>query len=303
LSSVDAVLVVKDVVKRYDQTAAVDGVSFEVHPGECFGLLGPNGAGKSTLLKMIYCFSPRTAGALTVFGLDPEQDPAQIKHRLGVVPQTDNLDDELTVAQNLEVYAGYFGLSRRAVAGRIRELLQFLSLDDRADAKIQELSGGMKRRLVIARALLNDPQMVILDEPTTGLDPQVRHLIWARLRELKARGTTLLLTTHYMDEAHRLCDRLLVIDHGRVLALGRPSDLVAAHLPRHVLELPPEAVPPALPAGIQQEVHGDVAYLYGSLADELERIAEATGGEYRIRSTTLEDLFLKLTGRDLRESE
>jgi lipooligosaccharide transport system ATP-binding protein len=290
--------------KCFGHTCAVDDVSFGVERGECFGLLGPNGAGKTTVLRMTYCASPRTSGTLNVFGLDPDKHPAEIKHRLGVVPQTDNLDDEVSVVKNLEIYAGYFGLSRAGVQPRIRELLAFMSLEGREQDEIRELSGGLKRRLVVARALLNDPEMVILDEPTTGLDPQVRHLIWAKLRELKARGVTLLLTTHYMEEAHQLCDRLLVMDHGRILAHGRPRALVASRLPGHVLELPSDAAPGRLPAGASCEVHGDVAYVYSASPEALERLAATTtSGDYRIRSTTLEDLFLKLTGRDLRESE
>jgi len=215
---------------------------------------------------------------------------------MGVVPQTDNLDDEVDVVKNLEIYAGYFGLSRESVRPRIGELLDFMSLDGREHDSIQELSGGLKRRLAVVRALLNDPDLVVLDEPTTGLDPQVRHLIWARLRELKSRGVTLLLTTHYMEEAHQLCDRLIVLDHGRILAEGSPRDLVAARLAGHVLELPGAMAPSDLPPGAQCEIHGDLAYIYSSSPDDLERLAVSSGVEYRIRSTTLEDLFLKLTG-------
>jgi len=297
------VLEARHLVKRYGDTAAVDDVSFTVERGECFGLLGPNGAGKTTVLRMAYCSSPRSSGVLSVFGRDPQRQPAEIKHRLGVVPQTDNLDDELSVVKNLEIYAGYFGLSPAAVAPRIRELIAFLSLEGREHASIRELSGGLKRRLVIARALLNDPEMVVLDEPTTGLDPQVRHLIWARLRELKARGVTLLLTTHYMEEAHQLCDRLVVMDQGRILAHGRPRELVAARLPGHVLELPAASKPSSLPPGATCEIHGDLAYVYCASPEALEPLAAGAGADYRIRSTTLEDLFLKLTGRELRESD
>jgi lipooligosaccharide transport system ATP-binding protein len=303
MSASENVLDACHVVKRFGESAAVDDVSFSVERGECFGLLGPNGAGKTTLLRMVYCASPRTSGTLRVFERDPDTHPAEIKHRLGVVPQSDNLDDELSVIKNLEIHAGYFGLSRATVGPRIAELLAFLALDGREEAPIRELSGGLKRRLVVARALLNDPEMVVLDEPTTGLDPQVRHLIWARLRELKARGVTLLLTTHYMEEAHQLCDRLIVMDQGRILAEGRPRDLVAQHLPAHVLELSNEAAPRALPAGATCEVHGDLAHIYSQSLADLERLAAATRTEYRIRSTTLEDLFLRLTGRDLRDSD
>jgi lipooligosaccharide transport system ATP-binding protein len=256
-------------------------------------------------MKMIYCFSPRTSGTLSVLGLDPDRDPAAIKNRLGVVPQTDNLDDEVTVAQNLEIYAGYFGLSRRVVREKIRSLLEFMALGSRANARIRELSGGMKRRLVIARALLNDPELLILDEPTTGLDPQVRHLIWAKLRELKERGTTLLLTTHYMEEAHELCDRLLVMDRGKVLDSGKPKELVNKAIPPYVLEVPAawgKAVG-AFPPQVQVETHGDKLFLYSASPDLLEKVAVEMHGDFRIRTTDLEDLFLKLTGRDLGEAE
>jgi lipooligosaccharide transport system ATP-binding protein len=295
------ILSASGVVKRFGDFTAVDGVSFQVRPGECFGLLGPNGAGKTTLLKMATCFSPRTSGDLTVFGLDPDVAPAEIKNRLGVVPQTDNLDEDIDVVQNLEIYAGYFGIPRRVVTPKIASLLEFLSLESKAHSSIEELSGGLKRRLVIARALLNDPDLVVLDEPTTGLDPQVRHLIWARLRELKARGVTLVLTTHYMEEAHQLCDRLLVMDKGRVLDEGVPADLVKRHLPRFVLEV--DRFEGAVPDGVRRELHGDVTFLYADETGLLDDMAKKAGENFRIRMSGLEDVFLKLTGRDLHESE
>lgn len=300
-----ALIQARQLIKKFGALDAVAGIDFAVEKGECFGFLGPNGAGKSTLMKMIYCFSPRTSGDLSVFGSDPGQDAASIKNRIGVVAQTDNLDEQLTVTQNLEVYAGYFGLSRKVARPRIEELIAFMALEAKAKASIRELSGGMKRRLVIARALLHDPELLILDEPTTGLDPQVRHLIWAKLRELKAKGTTLLLTTHYMEEAHELCDRLLVMDKGKVLDSGRPKDLVAKSLAPYVLELPASTrgVLGVLPPGIQLEAHGDKLFLYSSSPDSLEKAALALKGDFRIRTTGLEDLFLKLTGRDLHESE
>jgi lipooligosaccharide transport system ATP-binding protein len=294
----------KALAKNYDSFQAVKGVDFAVRPGECFGFLGPNGAGKSTLMKMIYCFSPRSAGSLSVFGLDPDRHSAAIKNRLGVVAQTDNLDDEITVTQNLEVYAGYFGLRRAQFSPKILELLSFMSLESKAQSKIRELSGGMKRRLVIARALLNDPDLLILDEPTTGLDPQVRHLIWAKLRELKAKGVTLLLTTHYMEEAQELCDRLFVLDEGKVLSLGAPSDLIQKTLPPYVLELPlskKEGLD--FSGGLQSEIHGDKLFLFSNSPGELEKILSKVPGPFRIRTTGLEDLFLKLTGRGLHESD
>ena len=299
----DCLIEVQDVSKRFGSLTAVDGVSFRVRAGECFGLLGPNGAGKTTLLRMLYCVSSRTSGELRIFGLDPQRHPAVIKHRIGVVAQTDNLDDELTVAQNLEVYAGYFGLSRRDVRDRVSELMAFMSLEGREGDPIRELSGGLKRRLVIARALINAPDLVILDEPTTGLDPQARHVVWARLRALRDRGVTLLLTTHYMEEAHQLCDRLVIVDHGRVLAEGRPRELVAERLPPHVLELSDRDLPAELPVGTDLERHGDRVFIYSRSPDALEQVAVHAAAEYRIRSTTLEDLFLRLTGRELRESD
>ncbi len=294
----------RQLVKNYDAFRAVDGVDFDVQPGECFGFLGPNGAGKSTLMKMVYCFSPRAEGDLSIFGLDPDHHAAAIKNRLGVVAQTDNLDEDVSVLQNLEVYAGYFGFSRKQIKPKIEELLAFMALEGKAHARIRTLSGGMKRRLVIARTLLNDPDLLILDEPTTGLDPQVRHLIWAKMRELKAQGVTILLTTHYMEEAHELCDRLLVLDKGKVLAMGKPENLVKNALPAYVLELPvAKRNEIQISSSLQSEVHGDKLFLFAATPIELEKIAHQFLGEFRIRTTGLEDLFLKLTGRDLHESE
>ncbi len=294
----------KNLLKKYDDFTAVNGVDFEVKSGECFGFLGPNGAGKSTLMKMIYCFSPRTSGELSIFGLDPRKSAPEIKNRLGVVAQSDNLDDEVTPAQNLEIYGRFFGLGGKALKEKIQSLLKFMALESRADSNVRELSGGMKRRLVIARALLNDPDLLILDEPTTGLDPQVRHLIWGKLRELKTQGVTLLLTTHYMDEAQQLCDRLLVIDHGKVLAQGKPAELIQKHLEPFVMDIPNNTnVPKASLRKVRSETHGDRIFLYSKSAMALEKIAQASKGDFQIRPTGLEDLFLKLTGRDLRESD
>ncbi len=231
------VIAASELVKRYGDFAAVDGISFEVAPGESFGLLGPNGAGKSTTMRMVGAVSTRTSGSLTVLGLDPDDYGPEIRSRLGVVPQQDNLDNELRVRENLLTYGRYFGLPRRLVAERADELLQFAQLADRAGAKVDELSGGMKRRLTIARALINDPRILLLDEPTTGLDPQARHILWDRLFRLKEQGTTLLLTTHYMDEAEQLCDRLVVVDHGRIMAEGSPASLIRSYSTREVLEV------------------------------------------------------------------
>jgi lipooligosaccharide transport system ATP-binding protein len=301
----ESLIQARQLVKNYNAFRAVDGVDFDVYAGECFGFLGPNGAGKSTLMKMIYCFSPRSGGNLSVFGLDPDRNSSEIKNRIGVVAQTDNLDDEISVIQNLEIYAGFFGLSRKQTRAKIQALLEFMALEAKAKARIRELSGGMKRRLVIARALLNDPELIVLDEPTTGLDPQVRHLIWAKLRELKNQGVTLLLTTHYMEEAHELCDRLLVMDKGKVLDSGKPKELVQKSMPPYVLELPIayRDIVSGWPSSIQVESHGDKLFLYSHSPEVLEKAAVELHGEFRIRTTGLEDLFLKLTGRDLHESE
>ncbi|MGH7739525.1 MAG: ABC transporter ATP-binding protein [bacterium] len=293
----------KALTKSYGAFRAVDGVDFTVRQGECFGFLGPNGAGKSTLMKMIYCFSPRSGGELSVLGWDPNREPARVKNRLGVVAQSDNLDDEITLSQNLEIYGGYFGLSRGSVRRKIDELLKFMSLEEKADSPIRELSGGMKRRLVIARALLNDPELLILDEPTTGLDPQVRHLIWMKLRELKKRGVTLLLTTHYMEEAQQLCDRLLVMDKGKVLAQGTPASLLRKYLRPYVMEVPASIRLPRAPQGIEMDRAQDRVFLYAPSPAPLQRLAGKLKKDFQIRPTGLEDLFLKLTGRDLHESE
>ena len=224
-------------VKRYGDLAAVDGIDFEVAPGESFGLLGPNGAGKSTTMRMVGAVSTRTGGELEILGLDPNEHGPEIRARLGVVPQQDNLDSDLRVRDNLLVYGRYFGLPRAQVAKRADELLAFAQLTEKVTAKVDDLSGGMKRRLTIARSLINDPSILLLDEPTTGLDPQARHILWDRLFQLKERGTTLVVTTHYMDEAEQLCDRLVVVDHGRIMAEGSPAALIRQHSSREVLEV------------------------------------------------------------------
>src|SRR5580765_1823141 len=227
----------RGLVKRFGDFTAVDGIDVEVSRGEAFGFLGPNGAGKSSTMRMIGCVSPVTDGTLRILGKDPAIDGAQIRARLGVVPQQDTLDFELTVRENVLIYGRYFGLSRRELKPRIDELLDFVQLTERADDKVEPLSGGMKRRLTIARSLVNDPDLLLLDEPTTGLDPQARHVIWDRLYRLKRRGVTLLLTTHYMDEAEQLCDRLVVMDKGKIVAHGSPRQLIDRYSSREVLEL------------------------------------------------------------------
>lgn len=304
------VIVARDLVKRYGDFAAVDGLSFEVAPGESFGLLGPNGVGKSTTMRMIGAVSTRTEGELSILGLDPDRHGPDIRSQLGVVPQADNLDMELRVRENLLVYGRYFGLPRRVVAERADELLEFAQLADRGQAKVDALSGGMKRRLTIARGLINDPRIILLDEPTTGLDPQARHILWDRLFRLKEQGKTLVLTTHYMDEAEQLCDRLVVVDHGRIMAEGSPAELIRQYSSREVLELRfgsdrNEEVARALEgSGDRIEVLPDRVLVYTADGEaELERISAA--GMHPItslvRRSSLEDVFLRLTGRTLIE--
>ena len=305
-----SVIVASELVKRYGEFAAVDGISFEVAPGESFGLLGPNGAGKSTTMRMVGAVSTRTAGRLEVLGLDPDEHGPEIRARLGVVPQQDNLDNELRVRENLLTYGRYFGLPRRVIAERADELLGFAQLADRRDAKVDELSGGMKRRLTIARALINDPRILLLDEPTTGLDPQARHILWDRLFRLKEQGTTLLLTTHYMDEAEQLCDRLVVVDHGRIMAEGSPAALIREYSTREVLEVRfgsernADAAVALAGIGERLEVLPDRVLLY---ADDGEAaLVEVTARGLQpltslVRRSSLEDVFLRLTGRSLIE--
>src|SRR2546423_488249 len=227
----------RGLVKKFGELVAVDGIDFDVQRGEAFGFLGPNGAGKSSTMRMIGCVSPPTAGTLRILDLDPVADGPQIRGRLGVVPQQDTLDNELTVRENLIIYGRYFGLSRSEVRERADRLLAFVQLDERASSKVEPLSGGMKRRLTIARSLVNDPDVLLLDEPTTGLDPHARHVVWDRRFRLKQQGVTLVLTTHYMDEAEQLCDRLVVMDAGRIVAGGSPRELIERYCPREVVEL------------------------------------------------------------------
>ena len=306
----EPVIIAQNLVKKYKDFAAVDGISFEVAPGESFGLLGPNGAGKSTTMRMVGAVSTRTGGALSILGLDPDDYGPEIRARLGVVPQSDNLDTELRVRENLLVYGRYFGLPRKQVAERADELLAFAQLEDKAKAKVDALSGGMKRRLTIARALINDPKILLLDEPTTGLDPQARHILWDRLFRLKEQGTTLLLTTHYMDEAEQLCDRLVVVDKGAIMAEGSPAELIRKHSSREVLEVRFGSERNAQVAGQiagygdRIEVLPDRILVYSSNGEhELERMTQA--GLHPItslvRRSSLEDVFLRLTGRTLIE--
>jgi lipooligosaccharide transport system ATP-binding protein len=294
--------------KRFGTVEAVRGIDVDVQLAEAFGFLGPNGAGKSSAMRMIACVSPRSAGELNVLGMDPDTDGPRIRARLGVVPQQDNLDTELSVRENLHVYGRYFGMSRAAVRAKAAELLDFVQLTDRAGDPVDLLSGGMKRRLTIARSLVNDPELMLLDEPTTGLDPQARHLLWDRLFQLKQQGVTLIITTHYMDEAEQLCDRLVVMNGGLIVAEGSPAELIAQYSTREVLEL-------RFRPGDQ---HTWVDAVDG-LADRIEKLPDrlllyVVDGEAAlsaahqrgvrpvsslVRRSTLEDVFLRLTGRSL----
>jgi lipooligosaccharide transport system ATP-binding protein len=300
----------RGLTKRFGDLRAVDGVDFSVKAGEAFGFLGPNGAGKSSTMRMIGATSQRSGGELLVLGLDPAHHGAEIRARLGVVPQEDNLDLELSVADNLYVYGRYFGIPRRELRTRLAELLEFARLTERAKEKVDNLSGGMKRRLTIARGLVNEPELLLLDEPTTGLDPQARHLLWDRLYTLKQSGVTLVLTTHYMDEAEQLCDRLVVMDKGKIIAAGSPRELIERHVTREVVELrfPAGQVRQALARadGVAErvEVLADRAFLYTDDGDfTAERVALLGLGATStlVRRSTLEDVFLSLTGRQLDE--
>lgn len=292
--------------KSFGRRQVVDDVSFDITSGRCFGFLGPNGAGKTTTLRMILGLTPTTAGFLSVFGLPVSTEARRIRARVGVVPQTDNLDPDFTVAENLRVHASYFGVPSARTEKRIPELLAFAALAERAQARTDQLSGGMRRRLTIARALVNDPELVVLDEPTTGLDPQARHVIWGRLTELRRRGVTLLLTTHYMEEAERLCDELVIMDHGRILAQGTPRQLIARHVEPEVIEVR-DGDALDLPhlgglPGTRVEHHGTSLFCYTRDARHLvDVLRQTTDVTYLHRPANLEDVFLKLTGRELRD--
>jgi lipooligosaccharide transport system ATP-binding protein len=310
MSNAEPLVLARRLTKRFAAFTAVDGIDFDVRAGEAFGFLGPNGAGKTSTMRMIGCASPVTEGNLRVLGMDPRTQGSEIKARLGVVPQTDNLDAELTVRENLLMYARYFDIPRDVAARRADELLTFVQLSDRAHSEVEPLSGGMKRRLTVARGLINEPEMILLDEPTTGLDPQARHLIWDRLYRLKQRGTTLLLTTHYMDEAEQLCDRLVIMDKARIVAEGSPRALIDRHSTRDVLEL---RVPDDERVGLQGRLDGladrieelpDRVLLYTSDGERALEQAHARGirsDSALVRRATLEDVFLRLTGRTLVE--
>ena len=306
----EAAVRARGLVKRYQDFEAVRGIDFEVPRQVCFGFLGPNGAGKTSTMNMITGRGTVTAGSLEVLGIDVTRFPAKVRDRLGIVPQDNNLDPDLTLRENLEVYARYFGIDGRTARRRSEALLAFMQLEGKADERVDALSGGMKRRAVIARALLNEPELIILDEPSTGLDPQARLLVWEKLRQLKDEGRTLLLTTHYMDEAWRLCDRLVIMDHGRIIAEGAPQALVRRHVSPWVLEVrgsPPdlERLPDRARDLVRRvERVGVTVYVYNDDNEgllEALRAVDAVPGEYLARPANLEDLFLVLTGRDLRE--
>jgi lipooligosaccharide transport system ATP-binding protein len=309
-----ALIHARQLTKRFADFTAVDAIDFDVAPGESFGFLGPNGAGKTSTMRMIGCVSPVTEGTLTVLGMDPATDGSRIKARIGVAPQQDTLDMELTVRENLVIYGRYFDLSRREAGRRADELLDFVQLTDRATSTVEPLSGGMKRRLTIARSLINEPSLLLLDEPTTGLDPQARHLLWDRLYRLKQRGVTLVLTTHYMDEAEQLCDRLVVMDKAKIVAEGSPRQLIEQYSTREVLEL-------RFPSDVMDSLDGQLDGKLDGVASRIERLpdrvlvyaddgdAAAVAVHQRglrpeatlVRRSTLEDVFLRLTGRTLIE--
>jgi lipooligosaccharide transport system ATP-binding protein len=309
---VSSVITARNLRKEFGEFVAVDGIDFDVATGESFGFLGPNGAGKTSTMRMIGCVSPVTAGVLRIFDLDPDHEGRTIRSRMGVVPQADQLDSELTVIENLVIYGRYFDIPRAESKRRAGELLDFVQLTERANDRVDPLSGGMKRRLTIARSLMSEPDLLLLDEPTTGLDPQARHILWDRLYRLKQRGVTLVLTTHYMDEAEQLCDRLVVMDHGRIVAEGSPRGLIQEYATREVLELRfrrPEigvdddlVVPDLAGIGDRYEVLPDRVLIYATdgeaaLEEVHRRDIEHLGS--LVRRSSLEDVFLRLTGRSL----
>ena len=306
----EELIVARGLTKKFGDFTAVDGIDFSVYRGESFGLLGPNGAGKSTTMRIIGATSQRTSGDITILGKDPEKFGPQIRAHLGVIPQKDNLDEQLTVTENLYIYGRYFGLSPKFIKGKVDELLEFAQLEEKRDAKVESLSGGMKRRLTIARALVSDPDILILDEPTTGLDPQARHILWDRLFRLKEKGVTLVITTHFMDEAEQLCERLIVIDRGKIMAEGSPAELIKNYSSKEVLELrfgseKNEEIADNLRDKCDRlEVLPDRILLYSEDAEHVLEDIMRAGMHPRtslVRRSSLEDVFLRLTGRSLIE--
>jgi lipooligosaccharide transport system ATP-binding protein len=310
MTTSDALISARSLTKRFGAFVAVDGIDFEVRRGEAFGFLGPNGAGKTSTMRMIACISPPSGGELRVIGMDPVTQASEVKARIGVVPQMDNLDIELTVRENLEMYARYFDVPRDVAGPRIDDLLEFVQLTERASSKVEPLSGGMKRRLTIARSLINDPDLILLDEPTTGLDPQARHLVWERLYRLKQRGVTLAITTHYMDEAEQLCDRLVVMDKAKIVTEGSPRDLIDRYSTREVLEVriddeQREKLIATMADSVDKiEPLPDRVLLYTENGDATLASIHEQGFETvsaLVRRATLEDVFLTITGRSLVE--
>ena len=306
----EELIVARGLTKKFGDFTAVDGIDFSVYRGESFGLLGPNGAGKSTTMRIIGATSQRTSGDITILGKDPEKFGPQIRAHLGVIPQKDNLDEQLTVTENLYIYGRYFGLSPKFIKGKVDELLEFAQLEEKRDAKVESLSGGMKRRLTIARALVSEPDILMLDEPTTGLDPQARHILWDRLFRLKEKGVTLVITTHFMDEAEQLCERLIVIDRGKIMAEGSPTDLIKRYSSKEVLEVrfgseKNEELAEKLKDKCERlEVLPDRILLYAEDAEQsLEEIMKSGMHPKTslVRRSSLEDVFLRLTGRTLVE--
>ena len=306
----EELIVARGLTKKFGDFTAVDGIDFSVYRGESFGLLGPNGAGKSTTMRIIGATSQRTSGDITILGKDPEKFGPQIRAHLGVIPQKDNLDEQLTVTENLYIYGRYFGLSPKFIKGKVDELLEFAQLEEKRDAKVESLSGGMKRRLTIARALVSEPDILMLDEPTTGLDPQARHILWDRLFRLKEKGVTLVITTHFMDEAEQLCERLIVIDRGKIMAEGSPTDLIKRYSSKEVLEVrfgseKNEELAEKLKDKCERlEVLPDRVLLYAEDAEKSLEDIMKSGMHPKtslVRRSSLEDVFLRLTGRTLVE--
>jgi lipooligosaccharide transport system ATP-binding protein len=307
MTSRDVLIKAEKLTKKYNNFTAVDHINFKVYKGECVGFLGPNGAGKTTTVRMIYCFSPVTEGSLSVAGMNVSTQSREIKKMVGVAPQEDNLDPDFTVAQNLQVYARYFNIPKAKASKRASELLNFFHLNEKNDKSIPELSTGMKRRLIIARALINEPQILLLDEPTTGLDPQGRHIVWNEIRSLIKQGVTIILTTHYMEEASALCDRVLIIDNGKIIETGEPHKLVKKHVGEDVLELAYnetilEKLKEELPEAHIETFGDQIRMFINQPHGVFERVVKKFPGvSMSIRNANLEDVFLKLTGRGLKE--
>ena len=299
------VLEAKNLEKRFKDFVAVNKINFKVKEGEVFGFLGPNGAGKTTTMKIIQCVSPKTSGDLKVFGLDVNEHPREIKQHMGVVPQMDNLDPDFSVIENLVQYSRYFDIPIEEAKKRANDLVNYVQLNDKKESSIDKLSGGMKRRLVLARAMINNPKLLILDEPTTGLDPQARHLIWEKLKDLSSRGITVILTTHYMEEAARLCDRIVIMDNGKILVEGTPKNLIKKHVGDHIIEAENtiEIKTCLEKNNIEYEVANESVEIYSENVPHITNLIlkKCTNSSVTARPATLEDVFLKLTGRKLRE--